>query len=184
MLQLSEGRTGNHRADAGDASVGPDAADREFGNSQPDASPAGLDACGQRAIVDQRIADAGDATDADKRFATDQHATAGGCGVALARRHFGGRIELEEEKYEGRDQELFTERLATELDHDAYEVEAAFSLGEEAGEEVRGDVLDVGVGEEVVFGVGNVGIDARRDSPELPFPALRTRGDANNQIGV
>ena len=70
---------------------------------------------GQRAIVDQRVADRCNAANPREHFPPDQNAAAGCSGHSLPRCHPRGRIKLKEEKYKGRNQQLLRRRIRSAI---------------------------------------------------------------------
>ncbi len=82
---------------------------------------------------------------------TDQDTTSGGRGgPAIAPVHPGGRIEHEEEKDEGRDQQGFGERAAAQLDHQRNKIQILLFRREHQFGDVVWPVDDVGVGEQEI----------------------------------
>src|SRR6185312_488163 len=184
MIELSKSRACDHGADAGEAAVRPNAADGEIRNSKPNAAAASLDAGSEGAIIDQGIANGSDATDAFEHFAADENAATGSRRASLPRSDPARRIQHEEEEHKRRDEKLLAERFAAQLHHDADEVETALGLGEERGQKIRRKVFDIGVGEQIVFGSGMIGLNTGGYGPELSLPAGRAGGDANGEVGV
>ena len=103
--QLGEGRARHQHPDIAPARIAAQA-DDIFGKPEPDRA-LGLHRLAEGAIVDQPVADRGDAADLIQGGALDQHAAAGGTRhFVLGIVHPGEGIELLEEEDVGRDQRL------------------------------------------------------------------------------
>ncbi len=136
-----------------------------------------LDPPGERAVVDDFVADRIDAADPVERLAPDQHAAASR--RRGAPRRIGDvprRVKLEEEKHESRDQQPLPRGAAMQFDHQRNKiVAAAFGPRDELGEIIR-RVHDIGVGQQQIIRFERAGgLDAVANGPELAGPARRNR---------
>lgn len=174
MLELMECGAGDHVLNIAEVIVAAEAA-ALLGESEPGLAAELFDERGERAVIDERVADGGNASGLRERGGADEDAASGGSGGGVARVAYpGGRVEFEEKKDEGRDEQFLGEGVAVQLHHEGGEVVAAI-----AGQ--RGELSDgafalfyVGVSEQEPFGIRFGGLlDALVKSPEFSGPARR-----------
>src|SRR5713101_9380563 len=117
MLQLVKGGARDHPPDRSQRAVRAKAAGCG-GKAEPHFSVALLDSAGQSAIINDLPANGFDAAGTLQRFRADENAAAGSaCRFAPGIGDPGGRVKLEEEKDESRNQHPFGQRLALEPYH-------------------------------------------------------------------
>src|ERR1035438_5132862 len=172
MLELGERGARNGPEDVGEGLVGPNAAGGGA-QSQPDPPAAALEGAGQRAIVNQRVADGCDAADALQRLAANEHAVAGGSGRgAPPIRDPGGWIEHEEKEDKRGNHGALRESAALERRHVGYQrVVAGFGARRERGG-VAWRMRGIGVGQKQIVGPQARGFaDTLREGPDFARPA-------------
>ena len=186
MAELDEGRSRDHGPKATKAAEATIAPEAPGCGREPDPDrPRAFDRAGERAVVDDLVADHTEAAGPTQRGGADEDASA--CASSGARSRIVDlreRIELLEEEHERRDQEPLPGRPAPQHDHERDEIEAlGLGLGDEASQLAR-VMLDVGVGEEHVPRVGHA-LGAAREPllqrPELAGPA-RLQRTSRDQI--
>ncbi len=176
MAQLRKCRAGDHRADLCERPVASKTSGA-FGEFQRDATPGVLDHLRQRTVIDDVRANRPESPRASQRFGADQKATAS-CRGELAS-WIGdpdGRIELEEEKHERRDQQPLRGRGRRQPHHMRYQVAVMCLRVCDQGADARGAVTSVGIREKEVIGTEfSGGRDPLREGPQFSRPAAGWR---------
>ena len=173
VAQLGIGRTGHHTADFLHGWIGPQA-DDALGQFQAD-RPLGLETLGERAVVDQRIADRGDPADRLQITPANQHASAGrGSRAPIGSIDPGeGEQHLEKED-EGGDQGALRQILAAQFRHAGNQREPTGAGDGDLSAKRIGGVSDVGVAQQQELRRHRQALHVRHtlaDRPELAGPA-------------
>ena len=184
ILQLGVGRARDHLADVFEFGIDTCAA-RIFGQRQLDRSLP-LQISRQRAVIDQRIANAVEPADRAQRISSHQHAAASRCRRrCLAPVHPRKRIKHLEEENECRNERALDPFLAMKLHHPRRKHELLrLSPRNEPRERVR--LIDnVGVRKQKIDRIARSGLrDALLHRPEFSGPACRRRAAGNDRQPV
>ena len=186
ILQLRISGAGHHFADVLDRRIGADAA-HAIGQADPNRAVR-LEPLGERAIVDQSVADGGHPAGCPQGLAPHQHAAAGRCRDAASRIVRPGEgIEHLKEEDEGGNEHALGKALAAELRHQRGQHRAAGARPRDKLAQLIRHIDDIRVGEEDVIRRLSRRLDrlhALALGPELSGPPGRQRASGNDREAV